>query len=143
TENGAALALLPTVTVSDPDAPANFNLGSISVSLSGAVSGDELLLASGGSVSLSGSNVQVSGVTVGSISAGGLAGGQTGVTIALNANATPANVNAVLEAVAYHSTSDNPTSADRTAAVTFNDGGNTWTGGSLSDSATVTIHVAP
>jgi VCBS repeat-containing protein len=142
TENGTALALQPSVTVTDPDSPASFNGGSITVSLSGAVSGDELLLASGGAVALLGIAVQVSGTTVGTITLGGLSGGQTGVTIALNTNATTANVNAVLEALAFHSTSDNPTAGDRTATVTFNDGGNTG-GGALSDSSSVLIHVTP
>src|SRR6185436_12257370 len=49
----------------------------------------------------------------------------------------------VLQAIAYHSTSDNPTNATRTATVVFDDGGNTGSGGPLSDSAAVTINVTP
>src|SRR6266436_515622 len=143
TENGTPLALLSAFTLSDSDLPANFSGGSITVSLSGTVTGDELKLVAGGTVTLSGLNVQVSGTTVGTITSGGLSGGQTGVTISLNANATTANVNAVLEALAYDSTSDNPTAATRNATVAFSDGGHTGSGSALSDSATITINVTP
>ena len=143
TENGAALALSPTLTVSDPDNPANFNGGQIIVNLAGTHPGDQLLLMSGGSVTLSGSDVQVGGTTIGSISAGGLAGGFTSVTINLNSNATAANVNAVVQALAFRSTSDDPNEgapvANRGATITFSDGGNT--GGQISSNANATVQI--
>jgi VCBS repeat-containing protein len=142
TENATAAKLLSTVTVSDADAPASFSGGHIQVTLSNTVAGDELLINSG-TVTLSGAQVRVSGTTVGTISSGSLAGGATAVTIDLNASATAAAVNNVLQAVAYHSSSDNPTNATRTATVVFDDGGNTGSGGPLSDSAAVTINVTP
>src|SRR4029077_18308745 len=48
-----------------------------------------------------------------------------------------------LQALAFSSTSDNPTNADRTATVTFSDGGNSGAGSALTDSSTVTVHVSP
>ena len=129
--------------VSDPDSPANFSGGSITIALAGAVSGDELRLLGTGAASLSGIAVQVGGLTIGTITAGGLAGGQTSVTISLGSNATSAAVNAVLQSLAFDSASDDPTAASRTATVTFDDGGNTGIGGATSDFATVVIDVTP
>ena len=141
-ENAAAKALLAGVSVSDADAPAGFAGGAVTVALAGAIAGDELRLV-GVTVTLSGSNILVGGTAIGAISAGGLSGGQTSATISLNGNATTAAVNAVLQALAFGSTSENPTSAVRTATVTFSDGGNTGSGGAQSDAATVTINVTP
>jgi VCBS repeat-containing protein len=138
-ENAAPLALMSAATVTDPDNPSNFDDGSLSVTLNGAVSGDELVLATGGHVSLFGSSVKVDGVTVGTISGNHSAH----LAVDFNSNATDARVETVLHAVAFDSTSDDPTAANRTATVTFNDGSNDGSGPALSDSSTVTIHVTP
>ena len=139
TENGAAVKLMPTATLVDPDSPASFNGGSIAVSLAGSVAGDQIVL-SGGGATLSGANVLVGATIVGAVTAGGF--GTTGVTVTLNSNASTANAQAVLQALSYVSTSENPTAATRSATVTFNDGGNVG-GGALSDSSVVTINVTP
>ena len=138
-ENAAPRALMLGATVTDPDNPANFDDGSLSVTLNGAVAGDELVLAGSG-VSISfGNSVKVDGVTVGTISGNH----STHLGIDFNSNATDARVETVLHALAFDSTSDNPTSADRTATIIFNDGSNDGSGAALSDSSTVTIHVSP
>jgi Tol biopolymer transport system component/Ca2+-binding RTX toxin-like protein len=138
-ENAARLALMSAGSVTDPDNPSNFDDGSISVTLNGAVSGDELVLATGGHLSLSGSSVRFDGTTIGTISGNH----STHLTVEFNSNATDAKVETVLKALSFDSTSDNPTNADRTATVTFNDGSNDGSGPALSDSSTVTIHVTP
>ncbi|MBW9115885.1 VCBS domain-containing protein [Rhizobium cauense] len=142
-ENDSGVRLLFNATLSDPDFPSNFDGGSIKVELGGAVAGDKLILANDGFVRLSGSNVQVwhlSGwQTVGTIN--GI--GSTSLTISLNDHADRADVETVLRSLSFTSTSDDPTSADRTATITFNDGGNDGSGPSLSDASTITIHVDP
>jgi hypothetical protein len=139
TENAAALALMAGGTVTDPDNPSNFDDGSVSVTLNGAVSGDELALASTGGVSISGTSVKVGSTTIGTISGNH----STHLTVDFNANATDPRVETLLRALAFDSTSDNPTGADRTATITFNDGSNDGSGPALSDSSMVTIHVTP
>jgi VCBS repeat-containing protein len=138
-ENGTPRALMSAGSVTDPDNPSNFDDGSISVTLNGAVSGDELVLATGSHVSISGSSVRVDGATVGTISGNH----SMHLTVEFNSNATDSRVETVLHALSFDSTSDTPTNADRTATVTFNDGSNDGSGPALSDSSTVTIHVTP
>ena len=140
TENGAPLRLLPSVTVADPDNPASFSGGTITAVLSAPKPGDELVFASGSGVTLSGNQVVVDDFVVGTLTT---SGSGTNLSIALSADATLARVNTVLEALAYHSTSENPDSSDRTATVSFNDGGNTGASATPTDVATVTIHVSP
>ena len=142
TENDPALQLIPAATVTDPDHPFTFFGGSVDVRLDGAVAGDELTLAGGfGShVSVFHDRVYVDGVQVGTLS-----GNHTDhLTVNFNSLfATDARVEQVLHAISFDSTSNDPTGADRTAFITFSDGGNGLAGGALTDTATVTIHVAP
>ncbi|WP_441229190.1 T1SS-143 repeat domain-containing protein [Tardiphaga sp. 215_C5_N2_1] len=145
-ENGNDLKLLSNAVITDPDNPTSLNGGFISVTLGNTVAGDQLQIADNSNVRLQGNNVQVSNgfggwTTIGTISAGGFGG--TSVTIALNANADVADVQTVVRSLAFYSSSDNPTGVDRTATVTFNDGGHDGSGGPLSDTSTVTIHVTP
>ncbi len=147
TEDGSGRYLFSNVNVSDVDNPANFNGGSIEISLDDtAVEGDQIY--ADNDIRLSGSNVQVwSGgyfgnwVTIGTLASGGF--GQTSVKIDLTADATESRVEFFLASILYKSTSDNPTDADRTVTVTFSDGGNTGAGGSLSDTSTITVKVNP
>ena len=62
---------------------------------------------------------------------------------ALTTAATPGVVNQLIASFGYQSSSDNPGAGDRTVTETFNDGGNTGSGGALSDSVTQTVHVTP
>ncbi|SEI23750.1 VCBS domain-containing protein [Tardiphaga sp. OK245] len=145
-ENGNDLKLLSNAVITDPDNPTSLNGGFISVTLGNTVAGDQLQIADNSNVRLQGNNVQVSNgfggwTTIGTISAGGFGG--TSVTITLNSNADVADVQTVVRSLAFYSSSDNPTGVDRTATVTFNDGGHDGSGGPLSDTSTVTIHVTP
>ena len=120
TENGSAVRLMPTATVSDPDNPSNFGGGSVDVTLAGSVAGDDLTLAAVGGVTIVGSNVKVAQRPSGRSS-----GDDTShLHIDFNSNATDAR-ESVLQAVAYDPTSGNLVQLDRTATVTFNDGGHT------------------
>ncbi len=138
-ENGPAVQILAGASVIDPDGPANFNGGSLQVLLSNSSSGDQLLF-TGANVSVSGTDVVTTpyGI-VGTVT--GL--GTTSLLITFNANATPAAISVLLDAIAFSSTSENPSNGIRTAHVTFNDGGNTGTGGPLSDTETVQFGVTP
>ena len=139
TENASAVRLMPNATVTDPDNPADFNGGSVTVSLGNtAVSGDQLIFANNSGVTLQGnSNVRVNGVTIGTITGYGT----SNLVVTFNANASDSVVETVLKALAYQSTSDNPTTAERTVTVTFNDGANDGSGSALSDTSTITINV--
>ncbi len=148
TEDGSGKYLFNGVNVSDVDNPTNFAGGSIEISLGdSAVAGDQIFGDS--DVRMSGGNVQIwSGgiftgnwVTIGTLASGGF--GQTSIKIDLTSGATEGRVEFFLESIAYKSTSDNPTDADRTVTVTFSDGGNTGAGGSLTDISTITVTVNP
>ncbi len=137
TENGAAIAIMPNTTVADPDIPANFNLGSLTVSTNAAVAGDQLVFAGGGAV-LNAGNAEVGGINIGSVSGYGT----STIQINFNANATDTRVEALMQAIGFSSTSNTP-GTQRTFDVTFDDGGNTGAGGPLQDIETVTINIVP
>jgi Ca2+-binding RTX toxin-like protein len=140
-ENAAALKLIPGATVTDPDNPSNFSGGSVDVSLTNAVAGDQLTIVTGGTLTLTNGNatVRINGTSVGTVSGYGT----THLVITFDSDASDANVEAIIKAIAFSSTSQNPTSADRTATIVFNDGDNIGSGPALSDTSTITIHVTP
>ncbi len=142
TEGGLPVRLLPTLTMADPDQPASFAGASVRVSLDGGVAGDEIVLADGSGVSVTNGVVSVGGKAVGMVSDGALAGGSSHAAVTFTQDATQADVNALLQALAYDSTSSNPTTQTRTATIVFNDGGNTGGGGPLQDFASVAITVS-
>ena len=135
TEGGAAVDILPVATIADPDLPGNFNGGSLHVQLTaGSVVGDQLIFTAGAT--------QVAGsVFVGATNVGTVTGyGTANMTINFNTNASDGLIETLMQAIGFSSTSDNP-GTSRTATVTFNDGGNTGSGGPLSDVTTVNINV--
>jgi T1SS-143 domain-containing protein len=145
-ENGSPVDLFRSVDLQDSDNPENFNGGSVEISLGNtAVSGDQLVL-NDDDFRVSGTNVQIwtgwstGWSTIGTIVNGGF--GQTTVKIDLGFGATEERIEELLEAVAFRSTSENPTDATRTVTVTFNDGGNIG-GGPLSDSSVISVEVKP
>ena len=74
TENAAAVNIMPAATVADPDAPANFNTGSLRVQLTaGTVAGDQLLFAGG--ATQSGGIVSVGGFAIGTVTGYGTSEG--------------------------------------------------------------------
>src|SRR6185437_11625193 len=141
TENGTAVSLLGTITLSDPDNPANFNGGSLTVTITNAVAGDQLDAVSGGGLTISSGEAFLNGTDVGAVTSGGLGSGSTAIAIALNTDDTPAEAQALSQAIGFDSTSDDPTSAARNISVVFNDGDNTGSGGALTGSVAVTMDV--
>lgn len=123
---------------------ASFGGGSLTISFASYVTGDVLDIDTAtapavNAVRVSGSNVQISldgssWTTVGTVdgTSNGLA---KALVINLNAAADEANVGAVLNAVRYHSTADNPTrngsATTRSYSVIANDGNNNALAGGL------------
>jgi len=83
---------------------------------------DQLGLDTSGSVQLAGSTVSVGGTAIGTLVSDGANGAN--LTIALDAGATPARVEALLESLTYTTASDDPEAARRIAVqLTDGDGG--------------------
>jgi hypothetical protein len=143
TENAAVTALFAgeaiDTPVADPDNPANYSGGSLTVGItSGFVTGDQIVLLASSPFTISGGTLMDGATAIGTISGNAT---QTVTVSSLTAAATPAEVDKLLVAFGYQSTSDDPGSGDRTVTETFNDGGNTGSGGAKSDSITQTVHV--
>ncbi|MFO1002602.1 MAG: Ig-like domain-containing protein [Planctomycetaceae bacterium] len=118
-EGGTATPFFGIGTVTDLDSSDFDGGGLLATITSGIQSGDVLTLASVGGVTVSGTDVLVGGFTVGTVF-GGAAG--VPLTITFNSDATLARVQAVYQAVALHSSVDNPVLGLRTISVTVEDG---------------------
>ncbi|HYE01086.1 MAG TPA: hypothetical protein VEH84_17005 [Alphaproteobacteria bacterium] len=137
TVNAAAQLIDTDITLADVDS-ADFDGGTLSVTYSvGGGAQDQLGIrnqgTAAGQIGVSGSSVTYGGVTIGTITATGANGGA--LTVSLNANATPAAVEALIENLTYANTSDTPT-ASRTISITVSDGD-----GGTSTAATAAIAV--
>jgi VCBS repeat-containing protein len=145
TENGGPLAFFTTGSVTDPDAPANFNGGSYKVEITGnADTGDQIvLLGASGFTVAAGPSLVFGGNTIGTIT--GL--GTSLVTVNFTTTfATPAVVSQLADAFAFQSTSENPSGLARDVTFTFNDGNNSHTdAGSTAQQSVVhqTVNVTP
>lgn len=126
--------------VTDADS-ANFAGGELRVTIAaGGVAAEDRLsfVQSVGGVEIDGANLRVDGVVVGTLSGG--AGGAD-LVVALNADATPARVTALLRALAYENLdTDAPTETARTISVTIRDSA-AGPGAATSAAALVTITV--
>ena len=108
----------PLVTVTDADS-SNFDGGTLTVSFSsGSTTNDDLSILVEGPVSLSGSDVQVSSVTIGTFSGGTLG---TDLVITWNASSTAADIETVLSKIAYKKSVGTDTST-RIVDFTLSDG---------------------
>ena len=127
-----------SVTLGDVDAPANFNGGNVTVALTSGNAEDQLTIRNQGSgagqIGVAGANISYGGTLIGTAAGG--ANGAT-LTITLNASATVAATQALIENLLYANTSDTPFAA-RTATITVNDGQ-----GGTSVGQAVTINVTP
>ncbi|HEX8192845.1 MAG TPA: Ig-like domain-containing protein, partial [Allosphingosinicella sp.] len=147
TEGAAPVALLQGVTVSDADLPANFQNGSLTLSVSGA--GGEINLRAGTAFVITSGPPGVffisrqegqTQVAIGTIT--GI--GTSSVTITSFASpTTPVRINDLLDEFTYSNAADNIGAADRTVTLTFNDGNNTGSGANvaLTDTVTQTIDI--
>ncbi|MCU9840586.1 hypothetical protein OEZ49_22865, partial [Ruegeria sp. WL0004] len=117
--------VLADSTVTDVDS-ANFNGGSVQVVfLSGGLPEDRLSIANAGfnagQTGLIGSTVYANGIAIGTF-AGGTAGTPP-LTVSLNSNATPGNVQVLLRNILYQNLGgDDPSTTTRTIGITVNDG---------------------
>ncbi|ABF61900.1 Hypothetical protein yeeJ (plasmid) [Ruegeria sp. TM1040] len=127
TENAGAVSLDigANATVTDADSP-NFNGGTLraSVTNNADAASDVLSVATSGVVALAamtaGSNVSVSGTVIGTLANNIVAGNDFVVT--LNADATPARVQSIVQALSFEATGEAPTAGTRTVSVTLSDG---------------------
>ena len=142
TEGGAAVLLdvSSNATVTDPDS-LNFDTGNVTVSITNnRVAAEDVLSiqnqgTGAGQIGVSGSNVSFGGATIGTF-AGGT--GTSDLVVTLNANATPAAVQALVRALTYSNTNSvGPNVNARTVSVTVNDGD-----GDTSAVSDVTVNVA-
>ena len=127
-------------TIADVDS-ANFSGGSLTVSISsGVVSGeDQLGIDTSGVVTVAAGTVSVSGTAIGTYTGGGAGGGD--LVFSLNANSTPAAVQALVRALTYvNSETVNPTGGARGITLTLVDGDGT-DGGLGADTLAVTSSV--
>ncbi|MCP5092067.1 MAG: DUF4347 domain-containing protein, partial [Gammaproteobacteria bacterium] len=122
TENDPASIIDAGTFINDVDG-GDFDGGALTVTFSsGGTTSDQLSILAGGNVTLSGTDVLVSGTKVGSF-----AGGANGspLVISWNNNSSASAAQEVVRQVAYHNISDNPSTAARVLdfVVTDGDGG--------------------
>jgi hypothetical protein len=131
TEDQPAQAIAPDAQLSDSDS-ANFDGGTLTVAYSanGAAT-DRLTILDVGGITVSAGEVSYNGVVIGTL-AGGTNG--TSLVVTFDADATPAAAQALVRAIAYHSSSNAPGTA-KTLTFTVTDGD----GGSAQASAAVNI----
>ncbi|NOU43388.1 MAG: DUF4347 domain-containing protein, partial [Methyloglobulus sp.] len=133
TETNGANPFYGVAAITDINS-ADFSGGTLTASISvGGESTDRLFLLAVGGVSLSGADVLVSGVTVGTWSGGT---GGAPLVVSFNNNATVIRAQAVYAAVTYNTQSDTPTLGIRTITVVANDGD-----GGTSNTATGTVNL--
>ena len=128
TENGLAVQIDSNVLVADPELDGtNWNGATLTVERAGGANSEDLFSGTG-ALSLSGSNVILSGVTVGTFTQSG-----GSLTITFNASVTPARADAVIQGLAYRNTSENPP-ASVIIDYTVNDQNPNITGGGIAGS---------
>jgi hypothetical protein len=120
----------------------NFNTGWLKASLAAYNANDVLSIVDGGGITVVGGAVSYNGAAIGTVSGGSAAD----LTIALNTvAATQQAVQALLGRLTFTNTSDDPTVQgavpSRALTVTVDDGGNTGTGGHLTNTLTGTITI--
>ncbi|MDZ4365597.1 MAG: cadherin-like domain-containing protein, partial [Afipia sp.] len=124
-------------TIADIDS-ANFGGGSLRIGfMANGSAGDQLLIITDATVTISGTTVRVNGTSVGTVS-GGTNGND--LVVSLNTSATPAAVQTLLQHVGFSTGSGSPTSP-REVTFTLNDGDGTANGGQAVASAIATIEL--
>jgi uncharacterized delta-60 repeat protein len=145
TEGAAATVLDSSVALFDADLAAldngagNYAGASITMARTGGANAQDVFSATG-ALSFSGSDVLLSGVTVGTLTnaAGTL-------VITFNSNATQARVNQTLSAIGYSNSSDTPPASVQ-IDWTFSDGNAAaaqGTGGALTATGSTTVNITP
>ena len=148
-ENAQPTQLLATGAVSDPDIdvtrvdaarPDHFSGGNFHIQITdGLGAGDQIVLLASSGFTVSSGQLLFGSDTVGAIS--GLGTANVLVTGFTNI-VTPAVASDLTRAFGFQSSSENPSSDDRTVTFTFDDGGHNG-GGALTDTVTQVVHVTP
>jgi hypothetical protein len=143
TENGSAVLIASAASLTDVDS-SNFNGGSLKVEItSNGNATDQLdvknIGSNSGQISISGTRISFAGTQIGTLD--GTRQGADGdyLLIALNSNATPTAVQALVRAITFSNTSENPSSQARTVTFTVNDND----GGNSPAVVTTTVAVSP
>lgn len=133
--NASAQSLVGDATVSDPEG--NFDGGTLSITgvLAEDVIGAEDQGSGTGQIGIAGNDISFEGTVIGSVGTGtGETGNGENLLITFNADATPAAIEALIEALTYQNSSDTPTTS-RVLTMTLTDAG------SASDVSTLTVNV--
>jgi ELWxxDGT repeat protein len=136
-ENAAAIAIAPHAVVTDADS-ANFEDGYLQVAITANANANDRIriqnVGTGpGEIGVVDSQVTYGGVTIGKRTGGF---GATPLVVALNHNATPAAVQALVQALAFITLGDAPSTLQRTLSLKVSDGD-----GGISNVATKTVNV--
>ena len=123
TENGIPLLLDIDATIVDVDS-ANFDTGQLIVQIAANGQAADIISIKprgigAGAVAINANQVSVGGTVVGSFSGGT---NNAPFVVLLNVSATPGLVQTLLRAIAFSSSSENPSILPRTVQVTLNDG---------------------
>jgi uncharacterized delta-60 repeat protein len=137
TENAAAILIDNTATVQDSDST-DFDTGVLIARIAtGGIASDRLSIRNEGTgatqINLDGREIYYGNTKIGTFS-GGI--GTSDLTILLNANANPTNVQALVRNLTYANVSENPTAAIRVVELTLSDGD-----GAISAASQKTIQV--
>jgi Ca2+-binding RTX toxin-like protein len=147
TEQGNPTALMQGVVLSDPDMPANFAGGSISLTVSGTGGGINLRAGSDFRINTNTDGTFTLAVQEGEtqLGIGRITGiGTTNVQITnLISPATTARLSNLVDDFIFLVLGDNPQAGDRIVTLTVNDGGNGGSGGALTATRTQTLSVTP
>jgi hypothetical protein len=138
TENAGATAIAPAATVTDATS-ADFSGGSLIVAFTAnGTTADQLSVVTDATVTVAGSTVSVGGLAVGTINATHHGANGDSLEIDFNtADATPANVQTLVEHIGYANSSEDPSTAARSLSFTVDDGD----GGTSTGSASATVNV--
>ncbi|HBC08801.1 MAG TPA: hypothetical protein DC046_14660, partial [Rhodospirillaceae bacterium] len=133
-EGGDAVVIDGNIEIADVDT-ANFNTGYLRAQVTDNLDpGDHLLIQEAGGITLSGSDVLFNGVVIGTID-GTDDGSAANLLITLDADATPAAVQALARTIAFTNDAAEPTTVARTVTFTVDSGD----GGTTTQDATVQV----
>ncbi|MEP0337182.1 MAG: LamG-like jellyroll fold domain-containing protein [Alphaproteobacteria bacterium] len=133
-EGGDAVVIDGNIEIADVDT-ANFNTGYLRAQVTDNLDpGDHLLIQEAGGITLSGADVLFNGVVIGTID-GTDDGSAANLLITLDADATPAAVQALARTIAFTNDAAEPTTVARTVTFTVDSGD----GGTTTQDATVQV----
>ncbi len=143
TENSSAVAIDPTITVTDPESK-SYADGQLKISVIGNKSaGDMLSLVSTGGISVDGTDVLYGASVIGSIDSNYDGTNGTDLIINLTDKAFSNEVQALMGAVSYSSLNDYFINTTRTINMEINDGGNGGTATAALSSKDAIVEITP